>query len=524
MRNRQRGAIIVLVMLSIALAAAVVVGSSRRTAVALAASNSCKSNATGTFSDITVGLTGTAAWSGATDPANSVTLSGVKFTAAVPATLLIAGYNLGLLTVGSNSIPVKGWVSIAGSGTVDVKKTLQFSTTVSTTITDPNGIPGNGDEGATPLNLDLALADTTWTPTGGTINFSQGAPGSLAPIPAGQVSGGVTNPVGGVYISAQVAGGLIKANFDCQGGVSAVGGASFTPSTPGTFASTTATVTGGISTTAPVTTTPSATTTPASSTTTPASTTPGTTTPATTAPAPTTTLPSRTAGSSEYITSCKNSVTPDLSELVFTASGSAPAEVAADSSFDVTKMKWSVTIPAGVFQTGINFGLITPGTSIDGELDIAITGTNTAQSVQDPPKIDLVVPVKTSNGQALPSTVKFDVPDMTWTARSGKINFLMYGANVSVKIGLPSPVVFVCKPVKGGAFASTTAVGVSTATTTIPATTTTAVASEAPTTTTPGQLVVTGAGSTLVQVLIALLFLDLGYLVLSLRRQPRSLR
>jgi hypothetical protein len=481
-----------------------------------------------------VGLTGTAAWSGATDPANSVTLSGVKFTAAVPATLLIAGYNLGLLTVGANSIPVKGWVSIAGSGTVEAKKALQFTTTVSTTITDPNGIPGNGDEGATPLNLDLALSDTTWTPTGGAINFSQGAPGSLAPIPAGQVSGGVTNPVGGVFISAQVAGGLIKANFDCQGGTSAVGGASFTASTPGAFASTSATVGGGATTTAPATTTPSGTTVPSSSSTAPATTAPATTAPATTAPAtsapattapaPTTTLPSKAAGSSEYTTSCKNSVTPDLSELVFTATGTAPTEVAADTSFDLTKMKWSVTIPAGVFQTGINFGLITPGSSIDGELDLAITGTNTAQSVQDPAKIDLIVPVKTSNGQALSSTVKFDVPDMTWTARSGKINFLLYGANVSVKIGLPNPVVFVCKPTKGGAFATTEAVGVSTATTTIPATTTTAVASEAPTTTTPGQLVVTGAGSTLVQVLIALIFLDLGYLVLSLRRRPRSLR
>jgi hypothetical protein len=189
-------------------------------------------------------------------------------------------------------------------------------------------------------------------------------------------------------------------------------------------------------------------------------------------------------------------------------------------------MKWSVTIPAGVFQTGINFGLINPGTSIDGTLDLAITGTNTAQVTQDADNIALVIPVKTSNGQALPSTVKFDVPNMHWTARTGKIDFRLYGANVSVKIGLPSPVVFVCKPTKAVSFVSTKAVGVSTATTTttIPATTTTEVASGGPTTTTPGQLVVTGAGSTLVQVLIALMFLDLGYLVLSLRRRPSNLR
>ncbi|MFM2077704.1 MAG: hypothetical protein RJA49_1594, partial [Actinomycetota bacterium] len=484
MRSHQRGAVVVLVMLSIALAAAIVVGPTRRTAVALAATNACKSNATGTFSDISVGLTGTATWSGAADPAKSVTLSGVNFTAAVPATLLISGYNLGLLTVGNNSIPTKGWVSLAGSGTTEAAQMVQFATTVTTTITDPNGIPGSGDETATPLNLNLSLPTTTWTPVGGAMNFSQGAPGTLPTIPAGQVSAGATVPVGGVYISAQVAGGLIKANFDCQGGTSAVGGATFTPSTPGTFASTTATVGGGGSTTTVTgtTTPPGSSTTvtgttapPGSSTTTattaPATTVPATTAPATTVPATTTTVPGPVSGSGSYTTSCKNSVTPDLSELTFTAAGKVPGQVDADTSFDLTAMKWSVTIPAGVFQTGINFGLITPGTSIDGTLDLAITASNTVQTTQDSPKIPLVVPVRTgANGLALPSTVKFDVPDMTWTARTGKIDFLLYGANVSVRIGLPNPVVFVCKPTKGGPFVSTKAVGVSTATT-LPATT-----------------------------------------------------
>jgi hypothetical protein len=381
------------------------------------------------------------------------------------------------------------------------------------------------------------------------MNFSQGAPGTLPTIPAGQVGAGATVPVGGVYISAQVAGGLIKANFDCQGGTSAVGGATFTPSTPGTFASTTATVGGGGSTTTvtgtttpPGSSTTTATTTPgttgpsttaaattvpattAPGTTAPATTVPATTVPATTVPATTTTVPGPVSGSGSYTTSCKNSVTPDLSELTFTATGKVPGQVDADTSFELTAMKWSVTIPAGVFQTGINFGLITPGTSIDGTLDLAITATNTVQTTQDSPKIPLVVPVKTgANGLALPSTVKFDVPDMTWTARTGKIDFLLYGANVSVRIGLPNPVVFVCKPTKGGAFVSTKAVGVSTATT-LPATTsTTQVASEAPTTTVAGQLVVTGSTTaTLVQILIGLIFLDLGYLVLSLRRRPRA--
>ncbi len=529
MRSHQRGAVVLLLMLTVALAAVLVVGGSRRTAVALAATNACKSNATGTYSDISVGLTGTGVVDGAT---GNATLSGVNFTAAVPATLLIAGYNLGLLTVGANNIPVKGWVSIAASGTTQGSQMVQFSTTVATTIADPNGIPGNGDETATPLQVNLGLPTTTWTTNGGGLPvFSQGAPGSLPVIPAGQVAAGATTAIGGIFISAQVAGGLIKANFDCQGGTSAVGGATFTPSTPGAFA--TATVGGG-GTTAPGTTAPGTTApgTTAPGTTAPGTTAPGTTIPTattaattTTAPATTTTLPGPATGSASYKTSCKNSVTPDLSELTFTAAGQVPGQVDADSGFDLTAMKWSVTIPAGVFQTGINFGLITPGSSISGSLDLAINGTNTAQGTQDAPKINLTIPVTVDGGGlAKPSTVKFDVPDMRWTALTGKIDFRMYGANVSVRIGLPNPVVFVCKPTAGGAFVSTKAVGVSSITTT-----TTEVASEAPSTTAAasggGSLVVTGStGATIVQILLALLLLDLGYLVLSLRRTPRRLR
>jgi hypothetical protein len=103
----------------------------------------------------------------------------------------------------------------------------------------------------------------------------------------------------------------------------------------------------------------------------------------------------------------------------------------------------------------------------------------------------------------------------------------MYGANVAVKLTPTLQVVFVCKPTTTGPFVSTNAVGVSTATTTTTSTTTTVrVASGAvvPTSTTvaASNLVRTGpSGSIVVQVLAALLFLDLGYLVLSLRRSPR---
>jgi hypothetical protein len=65
---------------------------------------------------------------------------------------------------------------------------------------------------------------------------------------------------------------------------------------------------------------------------------------------------------------------------------------------------------------------------------------------------------------------------------------------------------------------STNAVGVSTATTT----TLVSSAAVAPTTTVAQSLVVTGpSGSLVVQILMGLVLLDLGYLTLSLRRSPR---
>jgi len=553
-------------------------------------------------------------------------------------------------------------------------------------ITDPNGIPGTGDETATPLSLNVSLPDTTFTPTGGNIAFTQGAPGSLPAIPAGQVSPGATTPVGGIYISAQVAGGLVKANFDCQVGttiISPPGGTSGTTFTPGTaspFATVTVGGTGTTTTTVPGATTTTSTTVPGATTTTttpgtfggtaytasctnstapgattiafhgsgtaPAQTAPGAVVPltgmhwsitvpasviqtglnlglltsgssfpggvslgvgaastveqggffqtvlisipvnttaagaalpatvsfdepdtdwtagtqtiaftmigadvslkigqlnvafacdttnppafATTSvlgvgPGSTTTIPATTttvgpvSGTATYSASCSNNVTTDLAVLTFNGSGQVPGQVTADSPFTLQNMKWDVTIPAAVFQTGLNLGLISAGTPLQGLLDLSIKGTNTAQGVQDAANIALTVPVQTDGaGAALPSTVKFDVPNLGWTALTGQMDFSMSGAHVSVKVG-PLSVVFNCKPTSGGPFVSAQASGVS------HITTTTSVASGGPTVgAAGGRLVSTGPRDNLwIQLLAALLLLDLGYLTMSLLRSPR---
>ncbi len=538
MRRQQRLAIAALALIPVALISVAAPGVSNSSVFALSATNACKSNATGKFSDIGIALAGAASPDPASLGVDTITLSGVNFQAQVPATLLIAGYNLGLLTLGVNSIPVKGWVAITGSNTVEGKAIKQFTATVGTTIGDPNAIPGDGDETATPLSLNVSLTDSTWTPSGGNVSFSQGAPGSLPTIAAGQVANVAVTPLGGVYISAQVAGGLIKANFDCQGGTSSVDGVTFSPASVGAFTSvvvTAPTSTSGASTTAggsttsvaSTTTLPGATTTSGPTTTAGPTTSAGSTTTAapTTTGAPTTTVPATTTtappkpvdGSGTYTSTCTNSVTPDKSELVWKATGTVISPLAADSSFKLTNQKWSVTVPAGVFQTGINFNLIQAGQSLVGGLDLAIQGTNTVQGTQDSTGIVLAIPVTVDGaGAALPSTIEFTVPDSTWTSKSGTIDFTFYGGNVSVSIGLPKPVIFVCKPTTSAPYVSALVIGQSLAITAPPAT-------APPVTVATGrQLAVTGpTESLLVQVLIGLLFLDLGYLVLSVLRSPR---
>jgi len=160
--------------------------------------NACQNSATGTFTDINFTHSGTATPNPATLGVDTVTLPATtSVTADFPSAVLIAGYNLGLLTVGVNNIPGTMDVTILGSNTVEGSQTLSgIIISGSTTITDPDGVAGSGDEGATPLTVSTTIPATTWTPTGGDIQLSDG----------------------GSTTSALVAGGLITVIFTCVPG------------------------------------------------------------------------------------------------------------------------------------------------------------------------------------------------------------------------------------------------------------------------------------------------------------------
>lgn len=195
----------------------VLIGAAPASAGTQTTTNACISNATATYSDLPWTLSGTAAPNPATLGAGDVTLSGSSIQVAIPATLLIAGYNLGLLSVGANNIPTIVYVSRAATNVVGgtAVQVDNFSIVAVTTITDPDGTPGTGDETATPLAVNEPLPNMVVTPTGGPIQFRQGPNGSLPLLPAGVAGAGAVQPNGSIFASASVAGGLIRANFDC---------------------------------------------------------------------------------------------------------------------------------------------------------------------------------------------------------------------------------------------------------------------------------------------------------------------
>ena len=147
-------------------------------------------------------------------PGGTVTLSNISQQAAIPPAVFIAGYNAGVLTTGVNNIPITNiHTVIAGTNTVQgTQTTNNATTTATTTITDPNGIPGTGDETATAGTLSVTYANETWTAgASGAINFRENT------VISGPIPPGFTNSVAGVNITAVVA-GVITVRFGCDPG------------------------------------------------------------------------------------------------------------------------------------------------------------------------------------------------------------------------------------------------------------------------------------------------------------------
>jgi hypothetical protein len=172
--------------------------------------NACKNSVTANQSQI--GVTMTADAPASVGPGDSFQLTNIQQSANVPGSIFVAGYNLGLLVVGPNTVPAVLTTRIEGTNTVEgVQTTNAAATSISTTITDPDGSPGTGDESATDGTMGVTYADQTWTAGGspGTIDFRE----DTVPIGAGA---GVLH-TGGLKITATI-GGFLVVRFGCSPG------------------------------------------------------------------------------------------------------------------------------------------------------------------------------------------------------------------------------------------------------------------------------------------------------------------
>jgi hypothetical protein len=168
--------------------------------------NTAKLNAA---SSIPVTMTATASPNPVT-PGGSVTLSSIQQELAVPANVFLTGYGLELLKLGVNEVPVNVTTQIAATNTVEgIQATNTASGLAVTTITDPDGIPGNKSPGeeATAGVVKITYSNQIWTAAAsGTIDFRE-----LTVKPLEATKAGIT-------LVAELAGGALKVKFGCDPG------------------------------------------------------------------------------------------------------------------------------------------------------------------------------------------------------------------------------------------------------------------------------------------------------------------
>jgi hypothetical protein len=192
---------------AVALAAGAGLAASAGPAAAVTFNNACTNSLIATQASL-IPVTMTATVPAAVPPGSSFGLTNITQTIDVPGAVFVAGYNLGILSEGANTIPAHVFTVIAATNTTTPTQTTStVPGQISTTITDPDHTPGSGDESATPGTMTVTYPDQPWTAgSGGPIDFREATVLPLAPN------------TGGMVINAHLAGGLINPQFRCSPG------------------------------------------------------------------------------------------------------------------------------------------------------------------------------------------------------------------------------------------------------------------------------------------------------------------
>ena len=153
--------------------------------------NVCSNSVNATLTQIAVTTTGSDGLTSVA-PGGATTLT-VTQSAAIPGSVFVTGYRLGLLPLGANTIPINVQSKIEGANTTQGVQTTNLvggspadgSLTVTTTISDPTpGDPGSGDESATDAAFNVTFTPLNWTAgSTGTILYRQDSIVPAAPPP-----------------------------------------------------------------------------------------------------------------------------------------------------------------------------------------------------------------------------------------------------------------------------------------------------------------------------------------------------
>jgi Ca2+-binding RTX toxin-like protein len=192
------------VFVAFALAAAsVLVYASPASAVSF--TNACKNSVTTDSIQLGVEMTSTAP-PNPVAPGSTITLSNINQTVSIPAFIFVRGYNLGLLTVGTNNMPADVKTVIDGTNTVEGQQTTNTaSNSISTMIYDPDGMPGTGDETASDSSLSVTYNNETWTAAAsGTIGYRE------------HTDTAITGTSGGGIQIIVTLGGAVTVQFHCS--------------------------------------------------------------------------------------------------------------------------------------------------------------------------------------------------------------------------------------------------------------------------------------------------------------------
>src|SRR6266508_2824689 len=204
-----------LAVLALAAAAVFVLPASSASAGTSTVSNACANSVTANFSQIEVTTSGDDGLT-AVPPGTALTTTGLSQSAAIPGAIFVAGYNLGLLVVGVNNVPANVRSTIEATNTVEGSQNTNVvggsppngTVSVTTTITDPDGTPGTGDETATDASFSVTYNNLSWTAgASGTIDYRQQSIAVAPPTAANNA----------LLINALV-GGVFNVQFRCAPG------------------------------------------------------------------------------------------------------------------------------------------------------------------------------------------------------------------------------------------------------------------------------------------------------------------